>query len=72
MTDEYRPGYLENQSHRLILGQIGDAAELAATAIWLASPAAVRDRATIVVNGGLTISCGCFTPAAPAIRSRDR
>jgi NAD(P)-dependent dehydrogenase (short-subunit alcohol dehydrogenase family) len=57
MTDEYRPGYLESQAHRLILGRMGDAAELAATAVWLASPAAgYVTGQTIVVDGGLTIS----------------
>jgi NAD(P)-dependent dehydrogenase (short-subunit alcohol dehydrogenase family) len=57
MTDEYKPGYLESQAHRLILGRMGDAAELAATAVWLASPAAgYVTGQTIVVDGGLTIS----------------
>ncbi len=39
MTDEYQPGYLDSQAHRLILGRLGDARELAATAVWLASAA---------------------------------
>ena len=57
MTDEYKPGYLESQAHRLILGRMGDAAELAATAVWLASPAAgYVTGQTIVVDGGLTIT----------------
>jgi NAD(P)-dependent dehydrogenase (short-subunit alcohol dehydrogenase family) len=57
MTDEYQPGYLESQARRLILGRMGDAAELAATAVWLASPAAgYVTGQTIVVDGGLTIS----------------
>ena len=57
MTDEYKPGYLESQAHRLILGRMGDAAELAATAVWLASPAAgYVTGQTIIVDGGLTIS----------------
>ncbi|MBV9318845.1 MAG: SDR family oxidoreductase [Mycobacterium sp.] len=57
MTDEYKPGYLESQAHRLILGRLGDAAELAATAVWLASPAAgYVTGQTIVVDGGLTIT----------------
>ena len=57
MTDDYKPGYLESQAHRLILGRMGDAAELAATAVWLASPAAgYVTGQTIVVDGGLTIS----------------
>jgi NAD(P)-dependent dehydrogenase (short-subunit alcohol dehydrogenase family) len=57
MTDEYQPGYLESQARRLILGRMGDAAELAATAVWLASPAAgYVTGQTIIVDGGLTIS----------------
>jgi NAD(P)-dependent dehydrogenase (short-subunit alcohol dehydrogenase family) len=39
MTDEYKPGYLESQAHRLVLGRLGDARELAATAVWLTSAA---------------------------------
>ena len=57
MTDSYKPGYLESQSHRLILGRMGEGAELAATAVWLASPAGgYVTGQTIVVDGGLTIS----------------
>jgi NAD(P)-dependent dehydrogenase (short-subunit alcohol dehydrogenase family) len=57
MTDEYRPGYLESQAHRLILGRLGDAPELAATAVWLASAAGgYVTGQTIVVDGGLTIT----------------
>lgn len=57
MTDEYKPGYLESQAHRLILGRMGDAEELAATAVWLASAAAgYVTGQTVVVDGGLTIT----------------
>jgi NAD(P)-dependent dehydrogenase (short-subunit alcohol dehydrogenase family) len=57
MTDEYKPGYLESQAHRLILGRLGDARELAATAVWLASAAGgYVTGQTIVVDGGLTIT----------------
>ena len=57
MTDDYKPGYLESQSDRLILGRMGDASELAATAVWLASAAAgYVTGQTIVVDGGLTIA----------------
>ena len=57
MTDEYKPGYLESQAHRVILGRLGDARELAATAVWLASAAAgYVTGQTIVVDGGLTIT----------------
>ena len=57
MTDEYKPGYLESQSHRLILGRLGDGRELAATAVWLASAAGgYVTGQTIVVDGGLSIT----------------
>jgi len=57
MTDELKPGYLDSLMPRIILGRLGDAAELAATAVWLASPAAgYVTGQTIVVDGGLTIA----------------
>jgi NAD(P)-dependent dehydrogenase (short-subunit alcohol dehydrogenase family) len=57
MTDEYPPGYLDSQSHRLVLGRLGDDRELAATAIWLASSAGgYVTGQTIVVDGGLSIN----------------
>ncbi|AKK29865.1 SDR family NAD(P)-dependent oxidoreductase [Mycobacterium sp. EPa45] len=57
MTDEYQPGYLETQLPRVMLGRMGDPAELAATAVWLASPAGgYVTGQTIVVDGGLTIT----------------
>ena len=57
MTDEYQPGYLEKQLPRIVVGRLGDPAELAATAVWLASPAAgYVTGQTIVVDGGLTIT----------------
>ncbi|MCX2931989.1 SDR family oxidoreductase [Mycobacterium sp. CVI_P3] len=57
MTDEYQPGYLDKQLSRIVMGRLGDPAELAATAIWLASPAAgYVTGQTIVVDGGLTIT----------------
>lgn len=58
MTDELAPGYLENVVlPRTPMGRLGDAAELAATAVWLASPAgAYVTGQTIVVDGGLTIA----------------
>ncbi|WP_319429292.1 3-oxoacyl-ACP reductase family protein [Mycobacterium sp. RTGN5] len=57
MTDEYQPGYLEEKLPRIVVGRLGDPAELAATAIWLASPAAgYVTGQTIVVDGGLTIT----------------
>jgi NAD(P)-dependent dehydrogenase (short-subunit alcohol dehydrogenase family) len=57
MTDELKPGYLEALMPRVILGRLGDSAELAATAVWLASPAAgYVTGQTVVVDGGLTIA----------------
>ena len=57
MTDELKPGYLEGLMPRIVMGRLGDAAELAATAVWLASPAGgYVTGQTIVVDGGLTIS----------------
>jgi NAD(P)-dependent dehydrogenase (short-subunit alcohol dehydrogenase family) len=57
MTDAYKPGYLESQSHRMLLGRMGEPSELAATAVWLASPAGgYVTGQTIVVDGGLTIT----------------
>ena len=57
MTDELKPGYLEGLMPRIVMGRLGDAAELAATAVWLAAPAGgYVTGQTIVVDGGLTIS----------------
>lgn len=57
MTDEYQPGYLDSQLPRVLLGRTGDPAELAATAVWLASAAGgYVTGQTIVVDGGLTIN----------------
>lgn len=57
MTDQYQPGYLESLTHRMVLPRIGDPAELAATLVWLASPAAgYVTGQTIVVDGGVTIT----------------
>ncbi|MGY4708037.1 SDR family NAD(P)-dependent oxidoreductase [Mycolicibacterium sp. CBM1] len=57
MTDEYQPGYLDAQLPRIMLGRMGDPAELAATAVWLASSAAnYVTGQTIIVDGGLTIT----------------
>src|SRR6478752_4566593 len=39
MTDQYQDGYLESLASRMVLGRTGDAAELAATLVWLASDA---------------------------------
>jgi len=57
MTDELKPGYLDSLMPRIILGRLGDATELAATAVWLASPAAgYVTGQTIVVDGGISIA----------------
>lgn len=57
MTDGYEPGYFDTVLPRIFLGRLGDPAELAATAVWLASPAGgYVTGQTIVVDGGLTIS----------------
>jgi len=57
MTDEYQPGYLDTQLPRVMVGRMGDPAELAATAIWLASSAGgYVTGQTIIVDGGLTIT----------------
>ena len=57
MTDQYPPGYLESQGPRIAVGRKGDPAELAATAVFLASPAAgYITGQTLAVDGGLTIT----------------
>jgi NAD(P)-dependent dehydrogenase (short-subunit alcohol dehydrogenase family) len=57
MTDELKPGYLDSLMPRIVMGRLGDAAELAATAVWLAAPAGgYVTGQTIVVDGGLTIT----------------
>jgi len=57
MTDQYPPGYLESQQERIPAGRTGDPAELAATAVYLASPAAgYVTGQTLAVDGGLTIT----------------
>jgi NAD(P)-dependent dehydrogenase (short-subunit alcohol dehydrogenase family) len=55
MTDQFPDGYLETQLPRLPAGRAGDPEELAATVVFLASPAAGYITATtLVVDGGLT------------------
>ena len=57
MTDSYQPGYLDAQMSRVILGRTGEPAELAATAVWLASAAgAYVTGQTLAVDGGVTIA----------------
>ncbi|MGH3642426.1 MAG: SDR family NAD(P)-dependent oxidoreductase [Myxococcota bacterium] len=57
MTDQYKPDYLESLSSRFVLPRMGDPAELAASLVWLASPAAgYVTGQTIAVDGGVTIT----------------
>ncbi|GAB20430.1 putative oxidoreductase [Gordonia effusa NBRC 100432] len=57
MTDNYNDGYLDSQAPRMLAGRTGDPAELAATAIWLASAASgYVTGQTIAVDGGITIT----------------
>jgi NAD(P)-dependent dehydrogenase (short-subunit alcohol dehydrogenase family) len=57
MTDQYPEGYLEAQQERIPMGRKGDPRELAATAVFLASPAAgYITGQTLPVDGGMTIT----------------
>ncbi|GAA2059339.1 SDR family NAD(P)-dependent oxidoreductase [Williamsia deligens] len=57
MTEQYDEGYLESQQQRQLLKRMGDPAELAATAVWLASDAGgYVTGQTIVVDGGVTVT----------------
>jgi NAD(P)-dependent dehydrogenase (short-subunit alcohol dehydrogenase family) len=57
MTDQYPPGYLESQQQRIPAGRKGDPRELAATLVFLASPAAgYVTGQTLAVDGGMTIT----------------
>jgi NAD(P)-dependent dehydrogenase (short-subunit alcohol dehydrogenase family) len=57
MTDQYPPGYLEQQQARIPAGRSGDPAELAAAVVFLASDAAgYVTGQTLPVDGGLTIA----------------
>lgn len=56
MTEQYAPGYLEAQMERIPVGRKGDPRELAATVVFLASPAAgYIVGQTLAVDGGRTI-----------------
>ncbi len=55
MTDQFPDGYLESVLPRVPAGRIGDADELAAALVFLASPAgAYVTGTTLIVDGGLT------------------
>ena len=57
MTDTYPEGYLKGALTRVPAGRTGDPRELAATVVWLASPAAgYVTGQTVPVDGGLTIA----------------
>lgn len=57
MTDTYPDGYLDQAMARIPAGRKGDARELAATAVFLASPAAgYITGQTLPVDGGMTIT----------------
>lgn len=57
MTDEYPDGYLEAMNHRIPSGRKGEAAELAAALVFLASDAGgYVTGQTLAVDGGMTIT----------------
>lgn len=57
MTAEYAEGYLDSMAPRMLLGRTGDPAELAATLVWIASPAGgYVTGQTVVVDGGVTVT----------------
>lgn len=57
MTAEYAEGYLDSMAPRILLGRTGDPAELAATLVWIASPAGgYITGQTVVVDGGVTVT----------------
>jgi NAD(P)-dependent dehydrogenase (short-subunit alcohol dehydrogenase family) len=57
MTDQYRPGYLDEQVRRIPVGRTGDPAELTAAVLFLASDAGgYVTGQTLAVDGGMTIA----------------
>jgi NAD(P)-dependent dehydrogenase (short-subunit alcohol dehydrogenase family) len=57
MTDQYPPGYLDSMAPRMLIPRMGRPEEVAATLLWLVSPAGgYVTGQTIVVDGGITIT----------------
>ena len=57
MTDTYQPGYLDQVEGRIVAGRMGESAEVAAVAVFLASDAASYVTGqTLAVDGGVTIT----------------
>jgi NAD(P)-dependent dehydrogenase (short-subunit alcohol dehydrogenase family) len=57
MTDQYAPGYLDQQLQRVPLGRRGDPEELAAAVVFLAGDAGgYVNGQTLAVDGGMTIA----------------
>ncbi|MCE1178154.1 MAG: SDR family oxidoreductase [Micrococcales bacterium] len=57
MTEQYPPEYMDSQMPRVCLRRTGDPAELAASAVWLASVAGgYVTGQTIAVDGGITVT----------------
>jgi NAD(P)-dependent dehydrogenase (short-subunit alcohol dehydrogenase family) len=57
MTDQYPPGYLDALAPRMLAGRKGDARELAAALLFLASPAGGYVTGQVLaVDGGVTIT----------------
>ena len=57
MTDQYTEEYWQQANARIVLGRPGEPGELAATLVWLVSPAASYVTGqTIVVDGGVTLT----------------
>jgi NAD(P)-dependent dehydrogenase (short-subunit alcohol dehydrogenase family) len=57
MTEQYSDDYWKQARARTVLGRPGDADDLAATLVWLISPAAsYMIGQTIVVDGGVTLT----------------
>ena len=57
MTEQYPDGYLDARMPRIPIGRIGDPRELAATAVFLASPAAgYVTGQTLLVDGGMSLT----------------